>query len=105
MEKEVKKVAYLGRGIHNKKFAESLMNGKLRQMLIAISNDKDTYSIYRSKTASYDIKSHWLKIYDCTLERFFWNPSYASTENPSYHKNISVNFAKGWIVVADSSSN
>lgn len=41
MEKEVRKVAYLGRGIHNKKFAESLMNGKLRQMLIAISNDKD----------------------------------------------------------------
>jgi len=73
--------------------------------VIAISNDKDTYSIYRSKTASYDIKSHCLKIYDCTLERFFWNPSYTSTENPSYHKNISVNFAKGWIVIADSSSN
>ena len=41
MEKEVKKVAYLGRGIHDKNIAESLMNGKLRQMLIAISNDKD----------------------------------------------------------------
>jgi len=41
MEKEVEKVAYLGRGIHDKKIAESLMNGKLRQMLIAISNDKD----------------------------------------------------------------
>ena len=73
--------------------------------VIAISNDNDTYSIYRSKTASYDIKSHWLLIYDCTLERFFWNPSYTETENPSYHKNISVNFTKGWIVIADASSN
>jgi len=73
--------------------------------VIAISNDNDTYSIYRSKTASYDIKSHWLKIYDCTLERFFWNPSYTETENPAYHKNISVNFTKGWIVIADASSN
>jgi len=41
METQMKNVEYLGRGIHNKKFAESLMNGKLRQMLIAISNDKD----------------------------------------------------------------
>ena len=41
MEKEVKKEAYLGRGIHNKKFAESLIKGKLKQMLIAISNDND----------------------------------------------------------------
>ena len=37
MEKE----AYLGRGIHNKKFVASLMNGKLKQMLIAISQDPD----------------------------------------------------------------
>jgi hypothetical protein len=41
MEKETKNVTYLGRGIHDKKFAESLMNGKLRQMLIVINNDKD----------------------------------------------------------------
>jgi hypothetical protein len=41
MEKEVKKDAYLGRGIHNKKFFASLMKGKLKQMLIVINNDKD----------------------------------------------------------------
>ena len=32
---------YLGRGIHNIKFAQSLMNGNLRQMLLLINKDND----------------------------------------------------------------
>ena len=32
---------YLGRGIHDMKFAKSLMNGDLKQMLIVINKDKD----------------------------------------------------------------
>lgn len=41
METQIKKVEYLGRGIHNVKFAESLMNGNLRQMLIVINKDNN----------------------------------------------------------------
>jgi len=41
METQMKNVEYLGRGIHNVKFAESLMNGNLRQMLIVINKDND----------------------------------------------------------------
>lgn len=32
---------YLGRGIHNKKFIESLTNGNLKRMLIVINSDND----------------------------------------------------------------
>ncbi len=32
---------YLGRGIHKDKFVKSLVNGNLKQMLIAINNDND----------------------------------------------------------------
>lgn len=41
METQKKYVAYLGRGIHNDKFKESLTNGNLKQMLIVINNDND----------------------------------------------------------------
>ena len=37
----MKNSKYLGRGIHNKKFVESLKNGNLRQMLRVINNDSD----------------------------------------------------------------
>jgi len=37
----MKNVGYLGRGIHNVKFADSLMNGNLRQMLTVINKDND----------------------------------------------------------------
>jgi hypothetical protein len=36
---EVKKIKYLGRGIHKEKFVESLKNGNLKQMLQVINND------------------------------------------------------------------
>ena len=38
---EVNIVNYVGRGIHNEKFVESLKNGNLRQMLQVINNDND----------------------------------------------------------------
>lgn len=41
MEKEMKKGVYLGRGIHNERFDESLKNGNLKQMLNVINNDID----------------------------------------------------------------
>lgn len=41
MKSEVNNREYLGRGIHNIKFFESLMNGNLRQMLNVINNDID----------------------------------------------------------------
>lgn len=41
MEKEMKSEKYLGRGIHNKKFLESLEIGNLRQMLDVINSDHD----------------------------------------------------------------
>src|ERR1035437_6334536 len=37
--KKVKKVKYLGRGIHNEKFLESLQNDNLKHMLQIINND------------------------------------------------------------------
>lgn len=41
MEIRMKNAKYLGRGIHNVKFAKSLMNGHLRQMLLVINKDND----------------------------------------------------------------
>ena len=41
MEEEVKNGEYLGRGIHNEKFVESLKNGNLSKMLKVINNDSD----------------------------------------------------------------
>ncbi len=41
METKMKNIEYLGRGIYNLKFAESLMKGNLRQMLILINKDND----------------------------------------------------------------
>jgi len=41
METQMKNFEYLGRGIHNVKFADSLMNGNLRQMLMVINKDND----------------------------------------------------------------
>ncbi|HEY5511393.1 MAG TPA: hypothetical protein VIK10_10235 [Prolixibacteraceae bacterium] len=54
METQMKNVEYLGRGIHNVKFAESLMNGNLRQMLKVIIkvNDLDV-----------QIRKNYLNIY------------------------------------------
>lgn len=37
----MKNTEYLGRGIHNSNFFASLINGKLKQMLDVINNDKD----------------------------------------------------------------
>ena len=41
MEKEMKSSEYLGRGIHNKKFVESLKNGNLRQMFKILNTEND----------------------------------------------------------------
>lgn len=54
MEEEVKNSEYLGRGIHNKKFLESLKNGTLRQMLIVINYDNDL---------DVQIRNNYLNIY------------------------------------------
>ena len=32
---------YLGRGIHNKKFLDSLKNGHLKEMLFVVANDEN----------------------------------------------------------------
>lgn len=45
---------YLGRGIHNEKFIESLKNGSLRQMLLVINNDSDL---------DVQIRNNYLNIY------------------------------------------
>jgi len=45
---------YLGRGIHKEKFVKSLVNGNLKQMLIAINNDNDL---------DIQIRNNYLNIY------------------------------------------
>ena len=40
MEDEIKNYKYLGRGIHDEKFLESLTQGNLQKMLDVINNDK-----------------------------------------------------------------
>jgi beta-lactamase regulating signal transducer with metallopeptidase domain len=68
--------------------------------VVAISNDGYTYSIYKSKTASYDNKNRRLKINDCSIEKFDWN---SRTTLPSLQMNINitVDFKKGWEIMAD----
>lgn len=41
MKTQTKNSTYLGRGIHNKKFKESLLNGNLKQMLVIINDDNN----------------------------------------------------------------
>jgi hypothetical protein len=54
MTTQIIKDKYLGRGIHNVKFADSLMNGKLKQMLQVINNDLDL---------DVQIRNNYLNIY------------------------------------------
>jgi len=88
-------------------FGKKTTNGDIESFndVIAISSDKDNYCIYRSKTASYEIKSKWLKINDCSMEWYYWDPSYTSTLEPFYHKNVSINLDKGWMITSDTLSN
>jgi hypothetical protein len=61
---------------------------------IIISNGNLDYWIYKSKSASYDLRSKTLKIYNCTIEKFNKNSVKLEPLTSEKHINYSIDFEK-----------